>query len=146
MCVLSLALLGAGACGRNDGAPSGAAVAEAGTEHEKAAQDVALAWLALVDAGQYAQSWDEAASIFRRTVDQPSWIRRVDAVRTPLGSVRSRTLKTAKYATSLPGAPDGEYVVLQFYAAFEHKAAAVETVTPMKDPDGRWRVSGYFIR
>jgi hypothetical protein len=29
---------------------------------------------------------------------------------------------------------------------FENKAAAVETVTPMADPDGAWRVSGYFIR
>ena len=25
-------------------------------------------------------------------------------------------------------------------------ASAVETVTPMKDPDGEWRVSGYFIK
>jgi hypothetical protein len=48
--------------------------------------------------------------------------------------------------TELPGAPDGEYVVFQFDTQFEHKRAAVETVTPMRDPDGSWRVSGYFIR
>jgi len=29
---------------------------------------------------------------------------------------------------------------------FANKKAAVETVTPMKDTDGQWRVSGYFIR
>ena len=29
---------------------------------------------------------------------------------------------------------------------FEKKASAVETITPMLDPDGVWRVSGYFIR
>jgi hypothetical protein len=28
----------------------------------------------------------------------------------------------------------------------ENKAAAVETVTPMLDADGVWRVSGYFVR
>jgi hypothetical protein len=46
----------------------------------------------------------------------------------------------------LPGAPDGEYVVIQYESSFEHKQAAVETVTPMLDKDGTWRVSGYFIR
>ena len=43
------------------------------------------------------------------------------------------------------GAPDGEYVVLQFQADFENKAQAVETITPMLD-EGQWRVSGYYIR
>jgi hypothetical protein len=45
-----------------------------------------------------------------------------------------------------PWAPDGSYVVLQFETRFEHKAAAVETVTSMLDRDGVWRVAGYFVR
>jgi hypothetical protein len=45
----------------------------------------------------------------------------------------------------LPGVPDGEYVVIQFSTVLEKKAAATETVTPMKGPDGHWRVSGYYI-
>ena len=49
-------------------------------------------------------------------------------------------------ATSLPGAPDGEYVVIQFEASFGNKRASVETVTPMLDKDGQWRVSGYYIK
>jgi hypothetical protein len=53
---------------------------------------------------------------------------------------------SASYQTSLPGAFDGEYVVIQFETSFENKKSAVETVTPMKDKDGRWRVSGYFIK
>jgi hypothetical protein len=69
-----------------------------------------------------------------------------NAARAPLGKVLSRTLKSATYATSLPGAPDGEYVVVKFDTSFEKKQSAIETVTPMKDPDGRWRVSGYFIK
>ena len=46
----------------------------------------------------------------------------------------------------MPGAPDGRYVVVQYDTVFENKASAVETVTPMADPDGVWRVAGYFIR
>ncbi len=48
--------------------------------------------------------------------------------------------------TSMPGAPDGEYVIIQFESSFANKKSAVETVTPMKDENGVWRVSGYYIK
>ena len=70
----------------------------------------------------------------------------VARVRGSLGGLKSRRLVSAKYTRSLHGAPDGEYVVIQFATSFEKRAEATETVTPMKDRDGRWRVSGYFIR
>ena len=57
----------------------------------------------------------------------------------------SRKLVSATYATSLPGAPDGEYVVLQYQTRFKYKKSAIETVTPMLD-NKRWRVSGYYVR
>jgi hypothetical protein len=111
-----------------------------------AAKASALAWLALVDDGKYRESWSSSADLFKRHIDQATWQKQIDAVRTPLGKVGSRASKYAQYATSLPGAPDGEYVVVQFDTSFDKKKTAVETVTPMKDPDGHWRVSGYFIR
>jgi len=58
----------------------------------------------------------------------------------------SRKVKSTTYKTALPGAPDGEYVVIEFESVFENKKAAVETVTPMMDKDGKWQVSGYFIK
>jgi predicted SnoaL-like aldol condensation-catalyzing enzyme len=66
--------------------------------------------------------------------------------RDPLGPVKSRQLLSARYERSLPGVPDGEYVVIQYATSFEKKATATATVTPMKDGDGQWRVSGYYIR
>ena len=65
---------------------------------------------------------------------------------TPLGKVESRKLKSAAYTKTLPGAPDGEYVKIQYHNRFEHKQEAVETVVQMLDKDGNWRVSGYFIK
>jgi hypothetical protein len=116
------------------------------TGYEKAARASADAWLALVDAGNNAQSFNEAAALFKGTIDQAGWERAVRGVRDPLGKVISRTLKTAKYSRTLPGAPDGQYVVLKFDTHFEKKPGAIETVTPTQEPDGRWRVSGYFIK
>ena len=110
------------------------------------AQTAALAWLALVDAEKYGQSWSEAALLFRSADMQVDWVHAVTAVRAPLGPLKSRTLKSANFTRSLPGAPDGEYVVIQFDSQFEHKASAVETVTPMRDKDGIWRVAGYYIK
>ena len=57
-----------------------------------------------------------------------------------------KAVKSKQYATSLPGAPDGQYVVIQYKTAFENKKAGVETITPMLDKDKKWRVSGYFIK
>ncbi|MDX1777971.1 MAG: DUF4019 domain-containing protein [Thermodesulfobacteriota bacterium] len=37
-------------------------------------------------------------------------------------------------------------MVIQFETSFTNKKAAIETITPMMDSDGTWRVSGYFIK
>jgi hypothetical protein len=103
-------------------------------------------WMKLVDAGDYKQSWDMASSLLKNAVTEDQWAQQVGTARKPLGALVSRKLKSAQYATSLPGAPDGKYVVIQYESVFQNKSAAVETVTPMLDQDGQWRVSGYYIR
>jgi len=112
----------------------------------KVALSSAEIWVTLVDEGRYADSWSEAAGYFKGAVKQEKWQETLQAVRKPLGKVISREVKSKSYQTSLPGAPDGEYVVIRFETSFENKKSAVETVTPMMDKDGKWRVSGYFIK
>ena len=115
------------------------------TKKTKAAERAAIDWLALIDTTQYEKSWDEASSLFRSQVSLSDWLKAITAARNPMGSHVARKLLSATYATSLPGAPDGEYVVLQFQTIFKNKARAVETVTPMLD-GGQWKVSGYYVR
>jgi uncharacterized protein DUF4019 len=55
-------------------------------------------------------------------------------------------VKSTTSSKTMPGAPDGDYVLLQFNTTFERKAAAVETVTMVREADGVWRVVGYFVR
>lgn len=112
----------------------------------RAAQDAAEAWLQLTDTGQYGASWDLAAAPFKAALGRAAWENALRSVRPGLGAARSRQLKSATYTRTLPGAPDGEYVVIQYQTRFEHKADAVETITPMRAPDGSWKVSGYFIK
>jgi hypothetical protein len=37
-------------------------------------------------------------------------------------------------------------VVIQYETVFEKKQAAIDTITPMLENDGKWRVSGYYIK
>ena len=116
------------------------------SDKEQTAVLAAEKWLRMVDEGKYSDSWQEAAEYFRNAINQEQWNQSLRAVRKPLGKIVARQMKTATYTTSLPGAPDGEYVVIQFDTSFENKKAAIETVTPMMDQDRMWRVSGYYIK
>lgn len=118
----------------------------AASKPEEEAQKSAEQWLALIDAGNYGESWSAAAAYFKGAVTQEQWEHSLAGLRKPLGNLVSRKLKSAKYAKSLPGAPNGEYVVLQFDTSFTNKMSATETVTTMRDKDGNWRVSGYYIK
>jgi hypothetical protein len=113
---------------------------------EDLAQSAAESWLKLTDAANVGASWDQAAKLFKGAVTKEQWIQALAGVRLPLGKVISRRVTSRQYSEKLPGAPDGKYVTIQYETVFENKASAVETITPMLDPDGIWRVSGYFIR
>lgn len=114
-------------------------------EAEAAAFEAAGPWLALVDGEKYAESWEEAAGLFRGAVTQEQWLRTMQAIRKPFGKNVNRELRSVSYHTSLPGVPDGEYVVIKYKSSFEGKRKAIETITPMLDTDGTWRVSGYYM-
>ena len=113
---------------------------------KKAAIAVSKEWLALLDNAQFEKSWEEAAPIFKAAIKKGDWGRQINAVYTPFGKLLSRELLSATYTETLPGAPDGKYVVIQFKSSFENKKTATETITPMLDKDGTWRVSGYYIK
>ena len=121
-------------------------VMAARSDREKAAIASAEKWLKIVDKGKYGESWEESSEYFKQAVTQDQWEQAVQAVREPLGKLISRKVKSATYTTSLPGAPDGQYVVIQFITSFENKKSGIETVTPRMDKDGMWRVSGYYIK
>lgn len=107
--------------------------------------EAAKAWLALVDSGDAAAAWDQASALFKAAVSKEQWQTDVAQARESLGAVKSRSIKSAIYETSLPGVPDGEYVVIVFDSEFTTQPDAMETVTPAFE-DGVWKVSGYYVQ
>jgi len=113
---------------------------------ENAAIYAAQMWLLDVDRGAYAASWSNAAAYFQGMVAEENWTQMISAGREPLGQTLSRDFKSARHFTSLPGVPDGDYIVIQFKTSFANKKNSIETITPMKEAHGEWRVSGYFVK
>ncbi len=120
--------------------------ARADAESIEQATTAAQAWLGLLDGQEFDESWKMAGKLLKGAVAQEEWTAKLSVTLGPLGRKTSRGVKSSEYSTTMPGAPDGEYVLIQFDTSFENKQSAVETVVMMKESDGLWRVSGYFIR
>jgi hypothetical protein len=106
----------------------------------------AQTWLRDIDNGNYAQSWTNAAAYFQSAITSEKWVEALLQVRKPLGPLVSRKAKSAQEMSSLPGAPDGQYIIMQFETSFANKKSAIETVTFMLEKDGQWKSAGYFIK
>jgi tetratricopeptide (TPR) repeat protein len=130
----------------NKDAKEGLEKAEKAASKLEKAVPAAKHWLGLVDEGKYGESWEAAAGFFKKMVSKEQWQASAAMVRKPFGKVISREVASTAYTTTAPGAPDGEYVIVTFKATYENKKDAIETVTPMLDSDGKWRVSGYFVK
>jgi len=110
------------------------------------AQKAAEQWLALVDAGKYGESWDQAAQMLKTTVSRKDWPSTISEKRASFGKVTSRKLASAHELKNIPGLPPGEYFAVQFRSSFEKLPAATEVVIPTLEKDGKWRVSQYVVQ
>lgn len=115
------------------------------TAKEKAAREAAERWLALLDKKEYGKAWDECATLFQERVTRQQWVDGLPASRDVFGAVKFRRSALSTYKTSLPGAPDGEYVTLGFATSFEAKEDAEELMTMVLEK-GAWRATGYLIK
>jgi len=131
--VTAVILLGVGGAGAQEEATS-------------AARAGAKEWLALLDENEYDKAWQAAGTLLQAAVTREEWSAKMSVTLGPLGRADTRAARSSEYSTTMPGAPDGDWVVVKFDTTFEKKQKALETVIMRKESDGTWRVSGYFIR
>lgn len=115
-------------------------------EDEKTAIESAQNWCALLDTGDYGQSWEQAADFFKKAITKEKWDTTIASVRVKLGKIIKREIKTTTYKEQLPGVPQGMYYVLIFNTDFENGKNVTETVAMIKDEKGTWKSGGYFIK
>ena len=111
-----------------------------------AALNAAKSWLALVDSGKYAESWDESAQVLKKQIARDDWIKKLNSLRSQLGKVESRVLNSCvSFTKPLPNAAESEFMTVRYDTNFEAAKSSSETVTLAEEKDDQWRVSGYFI-
>jgi Protein of unknown function (DUF4019) len=103
-------------------------------------------WLAVLDAGNFGDSWQGAAEVFKLGVSQADWISQLEDIHSKLGKATMREMKNAQFSTTLRGAPStGEYVTISYLTKFANAPLATETLIVSKEADGEWRIAGYNI-
>ena len=105
------------------------------------AEKVAAArqWLALVDAGDWQASYDQAGTTFKEPNTVATWRAASQQARIPLGDVISREMVSVQTVAS----PE-QYEIVRFRSDFQNREGAIESVTLQRE-DGVLRVVGYFI-
>jgi hypothetical protein len=120
-------------------------VATTPTEANSPAPIAAGAWVLLLDQQRWGESLDAAGTLFKSQMPKERWASTIQPVRQPLGQISSRLVQSATKASSLPGAPPGDYEIVAFNTNFAQKRNAVETVVRAREGSS-WKVNGYFIR
>lgn len=123
--------------------PIAAMAADADQKAEGQATDSAKTWLALVDAGKYADSWAQAGADFRMGQSLDKWTAAIKPMREPLGAATFRHPAGVVMQTSASGARDGALVF--FTTTFARKAEASEKLT-LKMYGDTWKVTSYFVK
>jgi hypothetical protein len=110
------------------------------------AKKAALAWLALLDAGKFEATWEEAATSFQKAQTREAWARGLGGARPTMGKVITRTFINHEFRNNLPNLPPGKYITVRFNSVFEKHKDGAESVTLVKDGARGFRMMSYFLK
>lgn len=111
-----------------------------------AASAEASHWMTLIDQGQFASSWLDAAPLFKDIITREQWVAAMVATRRPLGNVRARQVGRSEASQSLPGGTQGAFMIIRYNTDFANRSGLEETVTLMMIRNDQWRVVSYSVR
>ena len=94
-------------------------------------------WMALIDHGDFAGSWETAAKRFQRGITKDEWVERLQTARPPTERVLSRKLKLTRRF--------GPWFLVKYDATYSRAKAVVETVYFRRESDGQWRAIGALL-
>jgi len=106
----------------------------------------AFEFLHMVDAEEYAQSWEDASAMLQNMLTKKAWMAQLSKIREMTGPILERTHDKISYTDEAINAPPGEYVVISFVSKFAFKGYVIETITLLLDKSGHWLVAGYFLK
>ena len=105
------------------------------------------AWMKLLDAGKYGDAWEQFDDDFKKSSPKDDWCKQVNAIRTALGPVVSRSIDHGKFKQKIDDrAKDfGQFVTVDYDTVFERQPNGIEQFTAMRAKDGTWHPRGYYL-
>ncbi len=106
----------------------------------------AVAFLHLLDSGNFEEAWRQSATYMRSDIPLENWLTQLGKVRGQTGTLRERSQSDVKYTKEqIEGIPEGEYISFFYASRFDNHGTARERVTLYYEAATAWRVAGYFI-
>jgi len=105
----------------------------------------AKAWLALIDAGKYDESYDVAGQgLYQKVSNKREWETALKIIRGAWGNVQNRKESQHLYQPNGIVGLNGECMAIAFDTNTEKQGGVVEMVI-MRFEDGKWRGVGYTM-
>ena len=120
---------------------------EAPAEHAAevaAATEQATRWLAALDAGRYAEGWNDLATVMKQGRTEQDWTADVSGPRESFGKPIRRDLQRAEFSAVVRGAPTGNYVTVSYLSQFSATPPVLEAILLTLE-NGSWRIAGYSV-
>jgi len=115
-------------------------------EKVEQASAAAVAFLDLLDKGNFEEAWRQSATFMRTDVPLEAWLGQLNEVRSQVGALRERNQSDVNYTKEqIEGIPEGEYISFFYTSRFDNHDTARERVTLYHEAASSWRVAGYFI-
>lgn len=102
-------------------------------------QKTAENWLKMVDAGEFAESWDGISKELKAKYAREKWQTVLQPFLGKAGKLKSRKFKSVIYS-------DSETVIVDFDSSFAKVPATTETIILKLEQDGKRRVASYSIK
>ncbi|HEX4384419.1 MAG TPA: DUF4019 domain-containing protein [Myxococcales bacterium] len=111
---------------------------------QKQAEKEAVAFLAVIDKGGAAETWDALSPELQQQMPRDVWARGFAERRAPFGAMLSRK-RSAVVQVGVIGQRRGRFVSLRYRTRFAKQGSVEESVSLEQTADGKWRVAGYGI-
>lgn len=113
------------------------------------AEQAAIAWLSIIDQGQYKESYEQSSLFFKKEITSKKWVEALNSVRKPLGKLLSRKILSKMIQQDIPNGNEvikGTFCIIQAQSSFQNLKSSIETISFQQESDGQWRATGYFIK
>lgn len=111
---------------------------------EEQAMASANGFVKLVDSGQFDKAYQAFSQFGQKAVTKDVFVKSMGSVQAQIGTQTSRKLLAKNFVHELPGAPKGDYWVIDYDTNFSKKGPSVERVTAMREGKN-WKIGGYLL-